>query len=173
MDFNVEQITEVMTVRKVLDRLAGGETRLAVIIYGVLTKFEIDPHYGASPIVRACGRCDRYLTKEMLQCSNSECVTQQANVVDRFNVLTWITDHTGTLKCRINDDYATTMLKYNATMFKQLPEAQIDQINKKYSFQRFAVKVIVKQKESVKYTATIADISSQNLTDIVVNLRTY
>lgn len=170
---NVDQITEVMTVQKILDKLAAGETRVAVIVYGVLTKFEIDPRYGASPVVRSCRKCNRYLAKDVMRCIDSSCVAAQADVVDRFSILTWVSDHTGTLVCRVNDAYATTMLKYNATAFKQLPETQIDQIGKRYALQRFAVKAIVKPKQGADYTATIVDISPQNPMDIMTNLRTY
>lgn len=170
---SMEQITEVMTVQKIVDKLAGGATRIAAVVYGVLTKFEIDPRYGASPVVRSCGKCNRYLAKELAQCADPNCVAAGAGVVDRFSILVWASDHTGTLTCRITDEYAAAMLKYTATAFKQLPEATIDQIAKRYTLQRFAVRVIVRLQRVADYTATIVDISPQDPADMSANMRTY
>lgn len=170
---NIDQITEFMTTQKVLDQLSNGVARVAVIIFGVLSKFEIDPEYGASPVIKACSKCNRYLAKTELQCSEADCVLAQATIVDQFRILAWISDHTGTLLCRINDKYANTLLKFSATAYKQLPESMIEQIKKRFFLQRFAIKVIVKPKQNSDYMATIVDITPSHPSDVAANLRTY
>lgn len=170
---SIEQITEVATVRKILEQLASGANSVAVVIYSILSKFEIDPRYGASPVVKCCAKCNRYLSRMEMQCTEMECMAKQVGIIERFRILTWISDHTGTLKCRINDDFATNILKYDATAFKQLPESAIDHIKKRYSFHRFAVKVIAKPKQDSDYTATIVGITSQAASQVAANIRTY
>lgn len=172
-DENVDQITEVMTVQKVLDQLTHGVSRVAVIIFGVLSKFETDPEFGASPVVKACSNCNRYLANTRMQCTEVGCVAAQASAVDRFRILAWISDHTGTISCRINDEYANSLLKFNATAFKQLPESMIEQIKKRFVLQRFAIKVIVKPKQNSDYTASIVAITPTDPSEIAANLRTY
>lgn len=170
---NIDQITEVATVKKVLDQLSSGANGIAVVIYGILSKFEVDPWYGASPVVKCCAKCNRYLSRTEIQCREMGCVADQAGVIERFRILTWISDHTGTLKCQINDDFATNMLKYNVSAFKQLPESTIDNIKKRYALHRFAIKVTAKPKQESDYSATIVGITSQIASQVAANIRTY
>lgn len=176
---NIDEIKEVVTIKKVLNRVKDGiDDQLGVVVYGVITKFEIDPNYD-HPFIKCCVICNRYLQKGSVACTNTVCIAEllstasTSNFVEKFNILMWISDHTGTLVCRIKDDYAKTLLNYTVAEMKMLPDRTIEEIKDKYFLQRFAIKLVVKSKQQSEYVANVVEISSLNPSAMAAGLPTF
>lgn len=177
---NIDEIKEVMTIKKILTRVKDGiDNQLGVAVYGVITKFEIDPNYDQSPFIKCCVICNRFLQKGCNVCTNTVCTNEllstalTTSFIEKFNILIWISDHTGTLVCRINDDYAKTLLNHTVEELKLLSETAIEEIKDQYFLQRFAIKMVVKSKQQSEYLANVVEIVLLNPSDMAVGLRTY
>lgn len=177
---NIDEIKEVMTIKKILNRVKDGiDNQLGVVVYGVVTKFEIDPNYDQSPFIKCCVICNRFLQKGCDVCTNTVCANEllstasTTSFIEKFNILIWISDHTGTLVCRINDDYAKTLLNHTVAELKLLSETAIEEIKNRYFLQRFAIKLVVKSKQQSEYLANVVEIVTLNPSDMAVGLRTY
>lgn len=154
-------ITEVFTIKRILDQLErdgnGGAKEIAALVYGVITKFGIN-----SATIKSCVHCKRFFARDRVVCENEACnamnVADGLNYIERIYMAVSIADHSGTLDCRMMDEYATQILGYSGAELKSLSEQQIDGIFERFILQRFAFKVTVKRKLTNEYFANVLSI---------------
>lgn len=173
---DLDAITEVFTVKRILDQIErrdgnGGTNDIAAIVYAVITKFDID-----SALIKSCVHCKRFLTRNSDQCEHEACKNAMMTVdgpkfIERIYMAVSIADHSGTLNCRMMDEYATQFFGYSAAELKALPEQEIDALFQRYILQRFAVKVIVKRKSTNEYFASVLSIENVRSADMAAALK--
>lgn len=165
-----DSIKEVMTVKRILDQIEHDPNKeIAAIIYGVLTKFDIN-----AAVVKCCLHCKRHLLRNRTECANDNCNSMEMNgprYIDKFSVPLSIADHSGTLNGRLADEYAQKVLGYTAQALKELPDDYVDAIFNRFILQRFALKVIVKPKSTTEYFATILAIDRDESDDMASALK--
>lgn len=167
-------ITEVFTIKRILDHLerdSNGSTKeIAALVYAVITKFGIN-----SATIKSCVDCKRFFARNRDTCENETCngmaVTDGQNYIERFYMAVSIADHSGTLDCRMMDEYATQMLGYSGAELKSLPEEEIDAIFERFILQRFAIKVIVKRKSANECFANVLSIENVRSDDMAAALK--
>lgn len=155
---DLSSIKDVMSVTRIFNQIQRDPvTEIRAIVYGVVTKFDIN-----AGLIKVCAHCKRFLTRNRSECENGECrLTNGPLSVDKVYMQVSITDHSGTLKGRINDDSAQRILGYTAQELKQLTEDEIDAIFKRFILQRFEVKVVIKPKSQTDYAANFLSIEIQ------------
>lgn len=157
---DVAAIRGVMTVKRILDAIERDPTKeIAAIVYGVITKFDIN---GA--VVKSCVHCKRFLFRNRNECGTASCDVVQTNgprYINKVFMAVSMADHTGTLNCRISDEYAVNILGHTAQQLKELSEDDVDAIFNKFILQRFAVKMIIRPKSQTDYFANILSIDTQ------------
>lgn len=171
---DLDAITEVFTVKRILDHFErdgnGGAKESAALVYGVITKFGIN-----SATIKSCVHCKRFFTRNRNQCENEACnamtVADGPKYMERIYMAVSIADHSGTLNCRMMDEYATQILGYSADELKSLPEEEIDAIFERFILQRFAIKVIVKQKSANEYFANVLSIENVRSADMAAAMK--
>lgn len=177
---DVSQINNVCSIRKILEQINSGDDNFAAdftaLLYGVITKFEVDNCYGQNPIVRCCVVCQKFLRNNATQCDNARCIealpSNQA-FTEKFYISMSLSDHSGTLNCRIGDEYATKLLNYSAEEYKRLPEATIDIIQKKFQFERVAAKILVKRRHQASVLIKVLDISFEDPNEIARKINLF
>lgn len=159
-------IKDVMSVKRIRVEIERDPTKeIAAIVYGVITKFDIN-----AATVRTCAHCKRLIR------GRSECgcdLTQKdgPRYVEKFYMAVSIADHSGTLNCRIVDEYAQQTIGYSAQELKPMTEDSIDAIFNKFILERFAVKVIVRPKSQTEYFASIVSIETHHPSDVATALK--
>lgn len=175
---NIAEINDVMTTERIRRSVEEGtENDFAVKIYGVITKFDINPKYDRGPIMRSCRYCQRYLAKNQV-CDNVYCVPQLGygamDFVEKFFISFHLRDHKGAiLNCRINDEYASTLFGCTANEFKQLSETKIEEIEEMFFMKRFAIKMIVKPKSSTDFVANVLSIDGEDPEMMAKQMKIY
>lgn len=157
-NIQLDQITEVMSVQKVLN-ICAKETNddgddFTAIVYAVITKLQMDPFANENPIARYCCHCNRKLLNNSTYCSQENCLLNLVagpNYTERFDIQLDLTDHSGTLEqCHLQDEHVKCLMPYNVQEFRQLSENQIDRIKESFFLERFAVKIFVRRKTSTR-----------------------
>lgn len=169
-------ITEVFTVKRILDQLErdgnGCVKEIAALVYGVITEFGIN-----SATIKSCVHCKRFFTRNRDHCENEICNAKAVNdgpkYIERIYMNVSIADHSGTLNCRMVDEYAAQLLDHSAAELKSLSEDEIDAIFDRFILQRFAVKVIVKQKvkDAKQYFANVLSIENIRSADMAAAMK--
>lgn len=181
---NLESIKDVMSIAKVLDTIdthsSDAEHEFTALTYAVITKLFLDPTREFSPLVRQCLSCNKFIEKKLELCSDPNCIQVLAastgpKFIEKFNITTDLTDHSGSLKsCRLSDEYAVAVLGHSIASFVNLSEAEIETLRWKFLLERHAVKIVVRQSSTFQ-TARIAilDCVPFNYTLDGGNLRAY
>ncbi|XP_031637925.1 protein hold'em-like [Contarinia nasturtii] len=153
-----DSIRDVMSVKRMRDEIERDPTKeIAAIVYGVITKFDIN-----AAIVRSCGNCKKLIWNRN-ECGMPNCDLIQSNgprYVDKVYMAVSVTDYSGTLNCRIVDEHAQHILGHSAQELKAMTEDDIDAIFTKFILERFAVKMIVRPKSQTEYFASIVSIEA-------------
>lgn len=176
---DLASITEVYTIKRILDQIerdgggvGGGVKEIAAIAIAVITKFDIN-----SAWIKSCAHCKRFLSRNRDQCESVACNTMTPTdgpkYIDRFYMAVSIADHSGTLNCRMVDEYAAQILGYSIGELKLVPEHEIDAIYNRFILQRFAVKLIVKPKMAKEYFASVLSIENVPSVDMAAALKPY
>lgn len=155
-----DSITEVMTVKHILDEIEqGGFKQIAAIVYAVITKFPI-----SSATVRSCANCKQMLFNRT-ECESVSCVDMDFNgpkFIEKFYMNVSLTDHSGTLNCRITDTYGKQIFGRSAQELKATQEDDLNKIDQRYNLERFAIKVVVRPTSNKKHSAEIVSIESHH-----------
>lgn len=154
---DVAAIKEVMSVRRILNALERDQGKdIAAIVYGVITKFDIN-----AALVRICANCRRMLPGNDTECKNESCAAMEFNgpkYFDRFYMAVSVTDHSGTLDCRITDEHGKHILGHTAQQVKDMSEEQLQIMFNAFNLKRLCIKVIARSKAETKYSANIVSI---------------
>ncbi|XP_031636680.1 protein hold'em-like [Contarinia nasturtii] len=164
-----DAIKDVMSVHRIRDEMERDPTKeIAAIVYGVITKFDIN-----AAIVKSCVNCKKLLLNRN-ECGMPNCDSIQSNgprYVDKVYMAVSVTDHSGTLNCRIVDEHAQHILGHSAQGLKSMAEDDVDAIFNKFILERFAVKLIVRFKSKTEYFASIVSIETHNSHDVAEVLK--
>ena len=167
---NVAAIKNVMTVRGILNGIERDPSKdISAIVHGVITKFDIN-----GGVVKSCVHCKRILFRNRNECGTTSCATTPTNgprFVEKVSMPVSVADHSGTLNCRISDEFAESILGHTAQQLKALPEDDIDAIFNRFMLQRFAVKMIVRPKSQTEYFANILSITTEPSEEVAMALK--
>ncbi|XP_055306191.1 protein hold'em [Sitodiplosis mosellana] len=167
---NAATIKDVMTVKGILNAIERDPSKeISAIVYGVITKFDI-----TSGVVKSCVHCKRMLLRNRNECGTASCETSTTNgprYIDKIFMAVSVADHSGTLNCRINDEYAVNILGHTAQQLKALPDDDVNAIFENFMLQRFAVKMIVRPKSQTEYFASILSIATEPPKDVAKALK--
>lgn len=168
---DLDAITEVFTVKQILEQFERDGNDIAGIVYAVITKFDIN-----SALIKSCVHCKRFLPRNGDQCEREACkdtmtTGDEPKIIERIYMAVSFTDHSGTLNGRLMDEYAERILRYSADELKTLPEHEIDAIFQRFILKRFAIKVIVKRKMTNEYFANVLSIEQARSADMATALK--
>lgn len=173
-------IKDVMTVQKIFDQFEiNKNNEFTAILYGVITKLEIDPHSSRSPIIKYCIHCNRYIQQNTEYCTNERCLMQLSagkNFAEKFDIVVDLSDHSGTLNnCHLTEQNAINFLRYTIDDYKKLSEQEIEQFKWTYLLDRFAAKVHVKRGKAspTNMFISIVELTDANPEIIAENLKIY
>lgn len=180
---NLEDINTVMTVQKIIglrDKIDEPEDQFTALIYAVITNFDIG--MGFDPISRYCVLCNKILIRSNSgSCENEICKAkfETENIVERelkkFNIAISVSDGTGTLNCRLTDQYAANVLKCSVAEFSHFDEKTIDELREKYLLARFSMKLLIKRKTMLRKAGflMVLDIFETDPEEVAANIKCY
>lgn len=152
-------ITEVKSVRRIIDEIHRNGNEIAAIVYAVIAKFDIN-----SATAKSCVHCNRMLFRDQNDCGSESCKsidTNEPRYVNKVYMAVSITDHSGTMNCRIIDENAQKTIGHTAQQLMEFSEDDVDAIFNRFMLERFAVKVIVRPKSELDYFASIVSIETE------------
>lgn len=157
--YNLETIKDVMSIAKIIDTMEAHQTdaehEFTALTYAVITQMFLDPTREYTPISRYCGRCNKIIDPSHEYCVDSNCVQRLAEAngpksIEKFNISVDITDHSGTLTCRLTDEHAVTVLGHSVASFINLSEDEIEALRWKFLLERHAIKIVVRRNSAFK-----------------------
>lgn len=151
-------LTAIRTVMSVAQVLEHAANEFHVLMFVVISSFDLDGG-DANVVVRRCAYCQRLLRNANLQCANEDCVlmgtvTKQATsaattTAERparnFDIRVELTDHSGTMACRLRSVAAQRLLGCTPDDWLRLSDRQHGQIKWRWLLERCAVKVCVQR----------------------------
>lgn len=137
------------------------EEQVSAILYAVVTKYDIDGSSQSGIVKKRCQNCNRYVPILNEFCDNEDC--QIANfdqtLSDQFDyyydIHISLSDHSGTINCRILKEYAEKLIGCPAKDFMNLDEKRKTEIKLKLIMERCRVKVVLRRKSVLRSTMTI------------------
>ncbi|XP_045213622.2 meiosis-specific with OB domain-containing protein-like [Mercenaria mercenaria] len=151
----LEEIKDILVVEQIATR--EGVTSDFAVLYGVITKFDLDSDNTEHFCRRKCTKCKQMVSADTgYQCSNPNCSQAALSVFNTtgeiihvqpeidYSVPINISDHTGTVQCRLSADILHTITGWNVKELMQIPAEGRTELKWQYLLERckFHIKML-------------------------------
>lgn len=160
----MSSITHVICVRHLYElgqTENANEEQITAVLYAVITKYDIDGSSQSRVVKKRCINCNRYVPLQNEFCDNEECEFGylEDTLSDKFDyyydIHISLSDHSGTIHCRILKEYAEKLIGCPAKDFLNLDERRKTEIKLKLMMERCRVKVVLRRKSVLRSSMTI------------------
>lgn len=143
-EINSDDIVDVMTIQKVKDKATADDSaqKFGAKIFAVVTRLDLANSSVFGPFNRHCAVCDKRIFGKDAICQNDSCEVK-TSFYEKYSIPFDLSDQTGTLRCRLNDEAAERLLNRPVIEFRRLNEDQIEMIRWKYLLERIEAKIVV------------------------------
>lgn len=159
----MSSITHVMSVNHLYELGLlenSNEEQITAVLYSVITKYDID---GTNQrlVKKRCANCNRYVPLLNEFCDGEDCVMTLLNdtlsdiFLYYYDILISISDHSGTIQCRLLKEYAEKLIGCPAKEFLSLDEKRKAEIKLNLLMERCRVKVVLRRKSVLRSSMTI------------------
>lgn len=139
----------------------ANEEQITAVLYAVITKYDIDG--SQSKVVRKrCVNCTRYVPLQNEFCDNEDCETfgylndtVSENFEYYYDIHIGLSDHSGSINCKILREYAEKLIGCSAKEFLKLAETKRTDIKLNLLMERCRVKVVLTRKSVLRSSMTI------------------
>ncbi|XP_048575413.1 meiosis-specific with OB domain-containing protein isoform X4 [Nematostella vectensis] len=159
LSVDLTRITDVLTVNQLKTRLLNWDDvtdkENAGILFAFFTELNIDTD-DKYVVVTRCTQCNQRVDSLSGLCTRTECPAAANNMTSQvktqYEIPVSLTDHTGTVQCRLPEKCAEAMLGYTAEEFLEVPQSQCTDIKFKYLLERCKVyfKIITSGKRRLR-----------------------
>ncbi|XP_037025026.1 protein hold'em isoform X2 [Bradysia coprophila] len=178
---DLSTIKTVMSIQQILNRLndSSGDSVFYSLTYAMVTQMDID---GWSPFYsRRCIHCNCRIKIKDTSCEKEDCSLFFAespldeHYISYFNIPVHLTDHTGTLQCRLVGDAAERIFGCSLTDYLKLSDSQRTSIKWKFLMERCTVKLAIKRKTALRFNTqiTIVDLKVANPAEVLEKILVY
>lgn len=137
------------------------EEQFTALLYAVITEYDIDGNSQSKVVKKRCVNCNRYVFLSNEYCDNEDCqiIYFDDEFSDKFHyyydISVSLSDHSGTINCRILKEYAEKIIGCPAKDFLFMDENRRTEIKLNLLMERCAVKVLLRRKSIVRSTMTV------------------
>lgn len=133
------------------------EEQFTALLYAVVTKYDIDNSNQSRVVGKRCLKCKSYVALGNEICDNEDCQIafyDECSLEEKFeyyyDVKIRISDHSGTINCKILKEYAEKLFGCSAKDFLNLDERRKIDLKMIFWMERCAVKVVLRRKSVLR-----------------------
>ncbi|KAG4077218.1 hypothetical protein HA402_005273 [Bradysia odoriphaga] len=178
---DLSTIKTVMSIHQIVTRLndPSGEPVFYSLTYAIVTQLDID---GWSPFYsRRCIHCNCRIKIKDTSCEKEDCSMFFAespldkHYISYFNIPVQLTDHTGTLQCRLVGDAAERIFGCSLTDFLNQTDSHRTSIKWTFLMERCTVKLAIKRKTALRFNTqiSIVDLKVSDPAEVLEKILVY
>lgn len=176
-------ITTVMTARRITDTAEVpttmsnlNERQFTAVIYAHVTELDLDG-FGTLVVTR-CERCGNRINRTTVNvCVNLNCPVgsgaEQGSPETKFDIRVSLSDHTGTIICKLAGAIAEKVLECTVDDFLKMTDREKELLKWKYLLERCKVKIIVLKRENSTPLISILTCELAILAEVAAKLPIY
>lgn len=138
------------------------EEQFTALLYAVVTQYDIDGSNQSSVVRKRCIKCNSYVALGNEMCDNEDCQIafyDELTLAEKFeyyyDIKISLSDHSGTINCKMLKEYAERLLGCSAKDFLNLNEKIKSDLKLNLLMERCAVKVVLRRKSVLRSNMTI------------------